>query len=437
MADKDEPWKGDNVSIDFIVPDSEQDKKKLRARVEQNASGTIQPFDVTTYQYDSTLIDPTDITTIFKAIIVFLNGGGYTDPFIGTPKQAKTLPRHSNIKPHRGSTSSTPLTCSRNISIDDNYLNEMTIYCLGDIIPLNENKQYNKKSNMKRTIKLRESELKQMIAESVENILMEDEIEEVTVDPRWWRKDGELPDMKGGTYRKPKQIKVSEAQLRQIVKESVEQVLSEAYSDAQYAHLAGQANGALSSFGGKLKGMFNPKWKSRKERQMRQFANQATHDNPGYERSSTKGGDNNDGGNTYEMPEHNYTWSNGGQADYIANSFNPQNQESPFEMKRTQRYVTVDDPSNIFSKRSSRAMANDGDVYSRGETRDMSKKYADNNEWDKVDAIDKLRDSNSRLNRAFNKGKEARNGGTYGGYNGTPTYKNGTGTQSGAFKRLK
>ena len=25
--------------------------------------------------------------------------------------------------------------------IDDNYLNEMTIYCLGDIIPLNENKQ--------------------------------------------------------------------------------------------------------------------------------------------------------------------------------------------------------------------------------------------------------------------------------------------------------
>ena len=232
-------------------------------------------------------------------------------------------------------------------------------------------------------------------------------------------------------------IRMSEAQLRQIVKESVEQVLSEAYSDAQYAHLAGQANGALNSFGGKLKGMFNPKWKSRKERQMRQFANQATHDNPGYERSSTKGGDNNDGGNTYEMPEHNYTWSNGGQADYIANNFNPQNQESPFEMKRTQRYVTVDDPSNIFSKRSSRAMANDGDVYSRGETRDMSKKYADNNEWDKVDAIDKLRDSNSRLNRAFNKGKEARNGGTYGGYNGTPTYKNGTGTQSGAFKRLK
>ena len=84
MAEKDEPWRGDNVSIDFIIPGSKQDKKKLRATVHQNASGTIQTFDVTTYQYDSTLIGPTDITLIFKAIIVFLNGGGYTDQFIGT-----------------------------------------------------------------------------------------------------------------------------------------------------------------------------------------------------------------------------------------------------------------------------------------------------------------------------------------------------------------
>ena len=193
MADKDEPWKGDNVSIDFIVPDSEQDKKKLRARVEQNASGTIQPFDVTTYQYDSTLIDPTDITIIFKAIIVFLNGGGYTDPFIGTPKQAKTLPRHSNIKPHRGSTSSTTLTCSRNIGIDDNYLNEMTIYCLGDIIPLNENKQYNKNRNMKQTIKLKESDLKRMIAESIRGTLKESNGND-TIDREWYSQKGAILD---------------------------------------------------------------------------------------------------------------------------------------------------------------------------------------------------------------------------------------------------
>lgn len=167
-----QPWLTDNVSIEFIVPRSKEDKKRYRARVEQNASGTIQPFDVTTYQYDSTLIDPTDITTIFKAIIVFLNGGGYTDPFIGTPKQAKVLPRHSNIKPHRGGASSTPLTCSRNIGIDDNYLNEMTIYCLGDIIPLNENIQYN--SEIKTENKQHMRKLRQIISETVKRAIKEE-----------------------------------------------------------------------------------------------------------------------------------------------------------------------------------------------------------------------------------------------------------------------
>lgn len=189
----DEPWLNDNVSIEFIVPYSREDIKPYRARVEQNASGTIQPFDVTTYQYDSTLIDPTDITIIFKAIIVFLNGGGYTDPFIGTPKRAKVLPRHSNIKPHRGSASSTTLTCSRNISIDENYLNEMTIYCLGDIIPLNENKQYNKNRNMKQTIKLKESDLKRMIAESIRGTLKESNGND-TIDREWYSQKGAILD---------------------------------------------------------------------------------------------------------------------------------------------------------------------------------------------------------------------------------------------------
>ena len=48
---------------------------------------------------------------------------------------------------------------------------------------------------------------------------------------------------KGGESKQS--VRVSEAQLHQIVKESVEKIVNEAYSDAQYAHLAGQANGAL------------------------------------------------------------------------------------------------------------------------------------------------------------------------------------------------
>ena len=139
----DEPWLTDNVSIEFIVPHSEADKKPYRARVEQNASGSILPFDVTTFQYNSNRIEPTDIVAIFKAIIVFLNGGGYTDPFIGTPKKAKILPRHSNIKPYKGATSSTTtLTCRKTINLNSKELNEMAIYCLEDCIPLTENKQY-------------------------------------------------------------------------------------------------------------------------------------------------------------------------------------------------------------------------------------------------------------------------------------------------------
>ena len=123
---------------------------------------------------------------------------------------------------------------------------------------------------MKQIIRLRESELKRMITESVENILMEDEIEEVTVDPRWWRKDGELPDMKGGTYRKPKQIKVSEAQLRQIVKESIEQVLNEV-SPEYYTNAANTAQNSINGFKGKMMKTFMPKQYNKRQRQATQF----------------------------------------------------------------------------------------------------------------------------------------------------------------------
>ena len=58
----------------------------------------------------------------------------------------------------------------------------MTIYCLGDIIPLNENKQYNKNRNMKQTIKLTESELRNMITESVKRVLNEEQQKYVSME---------------------------------------------------------------------------------------------------------------------------------------------------------------------------------------------------------------------------------------------------------------
>ena len=231
-------------------------------------------------------------------------------------------------------------------------------------------------------------------------------------------------------------VRLTEGDLHRIVKESIGRVINEAYSDAQYAHLAGQANGALNSLGGRLRGMFSPKWKKRKERQMKKFADQATHQNYGYEKSSTNGGEYNGGGAHYRMPGYDYTLSNGGQADFIDNSFNPENQKSPFEMKRTQRYVTVDNPGDLFSNRTSRPMGNDGRVYSSDETNDMAHQHADRGEWDKFDAMRKLADSNSMLNRAFRQGQKARKGRTHKTFGGE-TYTDGTGTNSDAFKRLK
>ena len=99
MADKNQPWKGDNISIVFIRPRSPQDKP-IRARVYQNSRGTIQPFDVMTYQYNPLILDNIDVSALFHAIIPFLNGRGFVDPFIGTPKAAKVKPTTANIKPY-------------------------------------------------------------------------------------------------------------------------------------------------------------------------------------------------------------------------------------------------------------------------------------------------------------------------------------------------
>lgn len=169
-----EPWLSDNTSIEFIVPHSDEDKKKVRQRVYQNASGTIRPFDVTIYQYNSDLIESTDIIEIFKAIVVFLNGGGYTDPFAGTPKKAKIIPRTANIKP-RTSTSMTTEGKVHNLSkLSEGKLNVITYLCLGNIIT--ENSKIINKTIMKRNvIHLNEGQLRRVIKESIEKILAENE----------------------------------------------------------------------------------------------------------------------------------------------------------------------------------------------------------------------------------------------------------------------
>ena len=164
-----EPWLSDNISVEFIVPNSNEDKKPFRARVKQNINGIIQPFDVTTYQYDSDLIEPTDIIELFKAIVIFLNGGGYSDPFAGTPKSAKIIHRTANIKPRQASNPTTNEGVIHNLPrINETELNKITYLCLGDIII------ENKLNTMKKRIRLTESQLHNVIRRCINEAYVDD-----------------------------------------------------------------------------------------------------------------------------------------------------------------------------------------------------------------------------------------------------------------------
>jgi hypothetical protein len=165
-----EPWLYDNISIEFIIPNSDEDKKSVRGRVYQNSLGTIQPFDVTIYQYNSDLIVPSDIMEIFKAIIVFLNGNGYTDPFKGTFKKAKVIPRHSNIKPYnRRSTDIQSESLVSKQYLSKQRLNEISSYCLRGLITENNNTKTQYK--MKQRIRLTEGDLHRIIRKCVNEAL--------------------------------------------------------------------------------------------------------------------------------------------------------------------------------------------------------------------------------------------------------------------------
>ena len=228
-----------------------------------------------------------------------------------------------------------------------------------------------------------------------------------------------------------KVIRLTESDLHRIVKESVNRVLSEAYSDSQYAHLAGQASGALNSFGGRLRGMFDPKWKKRKERQMQKFANQATGKNYQYSNSSTNGGENNLGRSNYNLPNHDVTYTNGGTADYVSNEFNGTGKgDRPFQYKRTNYYSRgSNSPSD------SRYV----NLSHNGETYNTSQEFRDAvnpNGRDLDNSYFNTSAGNNDLNRAFQMGRKARKGNTI-NFVGGNSFQNGTGTRSEYFKHLK
>lgn len=207
-------------------------------------------------------------------------------------------------------------------------------------------------------------------------------------------------------------IRLTEDALRRIVKESVERVLDEAYNNTQYANLAGQASGALDSFGGKVKGFFNPKWKQRKDRQLSKFAKAATtNDSEPYMMKNDEYGD---GAASYNKQNARY------DRDYFKNTYT-KDKNNPFQIRRNQY-----DDAGLGNH--TKGMS-DGEYYEGSEMHDIDSQHGYNDDKSKVRFV------NSRLNNAFRTGRNAAMGKTKKGETNSGGVRlDGTGTNNGMFK---
>ena len=184
--------------------------------------------------------------------------------------------------------------------------------------------------------------------------------------------------------------------------------MNEAYSQPQYANLAGQANGALSTWGGKIKGIFNPQWKARKQRQEKLFGNTAV--GLGNHNSVVGNEDFND---PYLQQSNKYDYDN------YHNYFTKNDKENPFVIRRGQ-WNDGGFGKTYYGPKHNQTITR----------RDLLQKHAYNdlNSEQYQDNASDLAHSNYTLNAAYRNGRSAAMGNT--------TEKNhGTGTQNTNFQR--
>ena len=117
-----------DVSVDMNIKDKQGNVIEQRKTME-----------VIQYVYNCQLLDENDTSLINKEVQSIWQNNGFKDPLAGTPKHAKVF----KLIPNQ------------------------------PIQTITENKQYNKNTNMKQTIRLTESELRNMITESVRKIIKE------------------------------------------------------------------------------------------------------------------------------------------------------------------------------------------------------------------------------------------------------------------------
>lgn len=126
-----------DVSVDMNIKDKQG-----------NVIGQRKTMEVIQYVYNCQLLDENDTALINKEVLSIWQNNGFKDPLAGTPKHAKVF----KLIPNQ------------------------------PIQTITENKQHNKNRNMKQTIKLTESELRNMITESVKRVLNEEQQKYVSME---------------------------------------------------------------------------------------------------------------------------------------------------------------------------------------------------------------------------------------------------------------
>ena len=155
------PSQTTNLSVEFYKP-KYKNGKRVRNRVGRNVvvnnRSHATPFDITYYSYPFNKLDTPDIEPIYQQILIYVKGGEYKDPFIGTDKEAKTD------------------TVSANFIIKDPR-NDIPQNVSGDRVAVpatsaNYGADYVSES---KTIRLNESDLRRIVGECIRKVLSESE----------------------------------------------------------------------------------------------------------------------------------------------------------------------------------------------------------------------------------------------------------------------
>lgn len=172
------PSETTNLSVEFYTPKT-KNGKPIRNRVGHNVTvdnrSHATPFDITYFSYPSKKLVLSDIEPIYQQILKYVKGGKFIDPFLNTNKEAKTDTVHSRFV-IRDPRNDVPQNISGDrICVPSSDTNYSTDY----VSESNNNIDNQQDTNMKtenrnkNVVRLTESKLKAMVAESVQTILKE------------------------------------------------------------------------------------------------------------------------------------------------------------------------------------------------------------------------------------------------------------------------